>query len=152
MKNKRLQLVLILIGLLIITILFSLLSNKVRRSDDNEETTKKVKHENTSIINETTKNESSSMLITEEFETPMNTKISKVTPDLRKTVKDFSEIENKLLEIKNAYYPDTKSIEFIKFKQDKEKYSYTFNLKGNLDHEVTIFYWLKDKSLSYQHY
>ena len=71
---------------------------------------------------------------------------------MRKTVKDFSEIENKVYEVVNAYYPNSKKIEYKEFKKDKDKYSYTFDVKGDTDHEIIIFYWLADKSLSYQHY
>lgn len=149
MKNKKVQLVFILIGLLIFTVLFSLLSNQVRNSSFNDEET--TKNHETTIAKETTVEESLTKVI-EEFETAKDNKIAKITPELTKTVKDFSEIENKVYEVVNSYYPDTKTIEFSEFKQEKDKYSYTFNLKGDLDHEVIIYYWLKDKSLSYQHY
>lgn len=152
MKNKKVQLILIAIGLLIFTVLFSIFSSYVRRSNYEEETTKKKKPQKiTKIIEVTTINNSSTNII-EEFETPINSSIKNITPELRKTVKDFSEIENKVYEVVNAYYPNSKKIEYKEFKKDKEKYSYTFDVIGEADHEVIIYYWLADKSLSYQHY
>ena len=150
MKNKKVQLVLILVGLLIFTVFFSLFSTYVRNSDYNNETTKKKK--TTTVVTTTVDVIQTQTVLQEEVETPRDNKIENITPDLTKTVKDFSEIENKVYEVVNAFYPNTKKIVYRDFKQDKKKYSFSFDLKGDQDHEVIIYYWLKDESLSYQHY
>lgn len=165
--KKNAKLLLILIGLVILTIamaIFNEYRDKSRYETTIKETTVAITEISKDLptvepvsdeTTESTSNNNLSTEVIEDHDDEGNIKIENISDKLRKTVKDFSEIENKVYEVVNAYYPETTKIKYIEFNQDKEKYRYTFELTNDdteTKRTVFVFYWLKDKSVSYQHY